>query len=142
VEQVGRPLDLYRDPDNRFVAGFIGSPAMNFLPARVLGHGRAHVPGLAADLETAVALPGAGAGVVAGLRPQALRLVPGDTHRVEIVEALGGVTYAHLSGPEGVRLVVEAPGTAALAVGQRTGLAFLPADALVFAADSEGRRLR
>ena len=37
VEQVGRPLDLYRDPDNRFVAGFIGSPAMNFLHARVEG---------------------------------------------------------------------------------------------------------
>lgn len=66
-----------------------------------------YVPGLAADLDTAVALPGAGADVVAGLRPQALRLVPGDTHRVEIVEALGSVTYAHLSGPEGARLTVS-----------------------------------
>ena len=31
IEQVGAPMDLYRDPDNRFVAGFIGSPAMNFV---------------------------------------------------------------------------------------------------------------
>jgi lactose/L-arabinose transport system ATP-binding protein len=31
IEQVGAPMELYRDPDNRFVAGFIGSPSMNFL---------------------------------------------------------------------------------------------------------------
>src|SRR4051794_33098201 len=36
VQQVGRPLDLYDDPDNRFVPGFVGSPKMNFLPARVV----------------------------------------------------------------------------------------------------------
>ena len=37
VEQVGRPMDLYNDPDNAFVAGFIGSPKMNFLKAQALG---------------------------------------------------------------------------------------------------------
>ncbi len=37
VEQVGSPMDLYNDPDNQFVAGFIGSPSMNFLPAAMLG---------------------------------------------------------------------------------------------------------
>ena len=37
VQQSGRPLDLYDDPDNRFVAGFIGSPTMNFLTGRVVG---------------------------------------------------------------------------------------------------------
>ncbi|NAZ36311.1 ABC transporter ATP-binding protein, partial [Rubellimicrobium sp. CFH 75288] len=39
IEQVGRPLDLYHDPDNRFVAGFIGSPSMNFVTGRVEGPG-------------------------------------------------------------------------------------------------------
>ena len=142
IEQVGRPLDLYRDPDNRFVAGFIGSPAMNFFAAQVAAAGRCTVPGLAADLATAVALPGAGAKVVAGLRPQALRLVPGDSHRIDIVEALGGVTYAHLSAPSGEKLVVETGGTVALKTGALTGLAFDPADALIFEEGTDGRRLR
>ena len=139
IEQVGRPLDLYRDPDNRFVAGFIGSPAMNFLAATVAGPGQVQVPGLATTVQTAVALPGAGAGVTLGLRPQALRLVAGDSHRVEIVEALGGVTYAHLSAPTGEKLVVEAPGTAALSVGMTTGLEFAASDALLFDAQTEAR---
>ncbi|RUW64432.1 ATP-binding cassette domain-containing protein, partial [Mesorhizobium sp. M1E.F.Ca.ET.063.01.1.1] len=39
VEQIGAPLDLYDDPANRFVAGFIGSPKMNFMPARVVETG-------------------------------------------------------------------------------------------------------
>jgi lactose/L-arabinose transport system ATP-binding protein len=45
IEQVGAPMDLYRDPDNKFVAGFIGSPAMNFLSA-VVKNGAVDVPGL------------------------------------------------------------------------------------------------
>lgn len=142
IEQVGKPLDLYRDPDNRFVAGFIGSPAMNFFAAEVLEAGRCRVPGLSADLSTAVALPGAGAKVVVGLRPQSLRLVAGDSHRIDIVEALGGVTYAHLSGPSGEKLVVETGGTVALNTGALTGLTFDPADALIFEAGGDGRRLR
>ena len=46
IEQVGAPLDLYRDPDNRFVAGFIGSPSMNFLSGTVNGNGAIDVPAL------------------------------------------------------------------------------------------------
>jgi lactose/L-arabinose transport system ATP-binding protein len=45
IEQVGKPLDLYNDPDNRFVAGFIGSPAMNFFEGQNVG-GRVTVPAL------------------------------------------------------------------------------------------------
>lgn len=39
IEQVGAPLELYRNPDNTFVAGFLGSPKMNFLEAKVSGDG-------------------------------------------------------------------------------------------------------
>ncbi len=49
IEQVGAPMDLYRDPDNKFVAGFIGSPAMNFVSGMVKG-GSVDAPGLAATL--------------------------------------------------------------------------------------------
>ena len=46
IEQVGKPLDLYNDPDNKFVAGFIGSPAMNFVAGVVEGAGRCKPRGL------------------------------------------------------------------------------------------------
>jgi lactose/L-arabinose transport system ATP-binding protein len=143
IEQAGRPLDLYRDPDNRFVAGFIGSPAMNFVAAKADGEGRVSAPGLAQDVPCGVAGLARGQPVVAGLRPRALRLVPGDSHRVEIVEALGGVTFVHLSArASGERLVIEAEGTATPAIGSATGIAFSADDVLFFAADPAGRRLR
>ena len=142
IEQVGAPLELYRNPDNRFVAGFIGSPAMNFVAAKVLRHGVMQVVGLGAEVPTQVALPGAGSDVVAGLRPQAIALVPGDSHRVELVEALGGVTFVHLGAPSGEKLVVEARGDVLPAMGSLSGIAFDPTDVLVFAADAAGLRLR
>jgi lactose/L-arabinose transport system ATP-binding protein len=141
IEQVGAPLDLYRDPDNRFVAGFIGSPAMNFVNAEVTGPGQLSATGLAAGFATPVALPGGGR-VVAGLRPQALRLAHGSSHTVDVVEALGGVTYVHLSGSTGEKLVVEAKGDVLPKPGSTTGIAFDPADVLVFSADADGKRLR
>jgi lactose/L-arabinose transport system ATP-binding protein len=141
IEQVGAPLDLYRNPDNRFVAGFIGSPAMNFVAADVTGPGHLSAKGFAADFATPVALPASGK-VIAGLRPQALRLVEGASHTVDVVEALGGVTYVHLSSATGEKLVVEAKGDVLPKLGSATGIAFDAADVLVFTADAEGKRLR
>jgi lactose/L-arabinose transport system ATP-binding protein len=141
IEQVGAPLELYRNPDNRFVAGFIGSPAMNFVTADVAGPGQMSAKGFGAEIATPVALPASGR-VVAGLRPQALRLVDGSTHSVDVVEALGGVTYVHLSASTGEKLVVEAKGDVLPKLGSKTGITFDPADVLVFADDAEGRRLR
>ncbi|MFN3972053.1 MAG: ABC transporter ATP-binding protein [Gemmobacter sp.] len=142
VEQVGAPLHLYHDPDNRFVAGFIGSPAMNFLAARVEGPGRLATPGLAATLDTAAALPGAGASIVVGIRPQHLALAPGDTHRVEVTEALGGQSFIHLTAPTGEKLVVESREDPRIRAGDRVGLATTPGAALVFSDDAAGLRLR
>jgi lactose/L-arabinose transport system ATP-binding protein len=140
VEQVGRPLDLYHDPDNKFVAGFIGSPAMNFVNA-IAEKGSLRAPGLGtASVPTSVALTGAGAKVSVGLRPQHLSLAPGATHRVEVTEALGGVSYIHLSAPTGERLIVESREDPKVTIGQQTGIAFDPADAMVF--DEGGARLR
>ena len=142
VEQVGRPLDLYRDPDNRFVAGFIGSPAMNFVAGRVERAGAVAAGGLGATVATGAALPGAGAEVVLGLRPQHLAVTAGDTHRVEMTEALGGVSFVHLTAPTGEKLVVEARGDVEAVPGARVGLAADADRALVFAAGPEGRRIR
>ena len=141
VEQVGRPLDLYHDPDNRFVAGFIGSPAMNFVAA-VTEKGSVSAPGLGtASLPTSVALPGSGAKVSVGLRPQHLALdTSGTTHRVEMTEALGGVSYIHLTAPTGEKLVVESHSDPEVKMGGMTGIRFDPKDAMLFA--DTGLRLR
>jgi lactose/L-arabinose transport system ATP-binding protein len=141
VEQVGRPLDLYHDPDNRFVAGFIGSPAMNFVAGTVAEGGRVMAAGLGGEVAVAARLPGAGAGVTLGLRPQHLGLAAGETHRVELTEALGGVSYIHVTAPSGEKLVIESREDPRVAAGDRVGLAFDPRSIMAFDVQ-EGRRLR
>ncbi len=80
IEQVGAPLDLYDDPENRFVAGFVGSPKMNFLPGKV-AHETAegvtitldHAPTFSLTLPVA-ARPGIGAPITLGYRPEHSRM--------------------------------------------------------------------
>ncbi len=140
VEQAGAPLDLYRDPDNRFVAGFIGSPAMNFLNGTV-GSGGVEVPALRATVPVAARLPAAGTAVTLGVRPEHLAIGPGDAVQVDLSEALGGVSYAYLTAATGERMIVEERGDDRTAPGGRVGLSFDPGRAYLFDADS-GARLR
>ncbi|MGI3164668.1 ABC transporter ATP-binding protein [Pseudooceanicola sp. 200-1SW] len=87
IEQVGRPLDLYRKPASTFVAGFLGAPAMNLFPGDLSG-GVLRLEEL--TLARAVALPDGM--VTAGIRPEALRLAPAPdgAFRLNYVEELGG----------------------------------------------------
>lgn len=140
VEQVGKPLELYHDPDNRFVAGFIGSPAMNFVAAKVDAAHAANAPALGATVAFSGGLPSAGSNVEIGLRPQHLRVTEGSSHRVEMTEALGGVSFIHVSAETGEKLVIEAKGDVTPAIGSRIGVAFDAKDALFF--DADGKRLR
>ena len=137
VEQVGAPMELYRDPDNRFVAGFIGSPSMNFLSGSVSG-GRISLPALASDLP-APASAREGQQVLVGLRPEHLTLVGGTGLSVELTEGLGGVSYAHLVAPTGERLIVEERGDDRSTAGQQVGLRVDPAKVYVFDAGTEQR---
>jgi lactose/L-arabinose transport system ATP-binding protein len=141
VEQVGRPLDLYHDPDNRFVAGFIGSPAMNFVTGTVDGSGSVAAKGLVKSVSTQVKLPGTGSDVTLGLRPQHLSVTGGATHKVELTEALGGVAYIHVTGPTGEKLVVESKDDPKVGPGDMVGIAFDPSHVFAFDAAS-GVRLR
>ena len=84
VRQAGRPLELYDDPDNRFVAGFIGSPAMNFLAGRVAGQTDIGItiepegvggPPVIARLRER---PATGTRVTLGMRPEHLEIAPHD----------------------------------------------------------------
>ncbi|MDG4647156.1 sn-glycerol-3-phosphate ABC transporter ATP-binding protein UgpC [Roseibacterium sp. SDUM158017] len=140
IEQVGRPLDLYNDPDNRFVAGFIGSPAMNFFEGTSAG-GTVSAPGLGGTaLRAPESLPGDGP-VTVGVRPNRLGLTEGDSHMVELSEHLGGVSYHYLTGPDGTRLIVEAHDQHTPRPGSRTGLA-VTEDAALFFDAATGLRLR
>ena len=98
VEQIGRPIDLYKNPATRFVAGFLGSPAMNFLPGKVAEGGNA----LIGDETLATVLPSGldvGAPIEIGLRPEDLRhTIPGPgrlTMRVDFIEELGATQLVH-----------------------------------------------
>ena len=139
IEQVGKPLDLYNDPDNRFVAGFIGSPAMNFV-AGVAETGSVVAPGLGGVTMSSTRLPVKGADLSVGLRPQHLKIGKGTTHRVDLTEALGGVSYVHLTAPTGEKLIVESHEQIALERGSMVGISFNAKDAMLF--DKDGLRLR
>ncbi len=140
IEQVGSPMELYDDPDNRFVAGFIGSPAMNFVAGRVQG-GQVVTPAFDAPLDRHGPTLTEGRAVEIGLRPDALTLTPHGPFRIDLAENLGGTTYAHLRAPTGEKLIVQTTQRLDPAGGGSVGLSFDAADAFFFDADS-GQRLR
>ncbi|MEQ9037833.1 MAG: sn-glycerol-3-phosphate ABC transporter ATP-binding protein UgpC [Silicimonas sp.] len=140
IEQVGAPMELYRDPANKFVAGFIGSPSMNFLKGRVV-EGGVEVPGLGGEvIATGVALPAAGSDVTVGIRPQEVTLsVAPSPIRVDITEQLGGVAYEYLSTPTGEPFVAESKGDDAIASGTEVKVGYDAARVMFFDAKSEAR---
>jgi lactose/L-arabinose transport system ATP-binding protein len=142
VEQVGAPLELYHNPDNKFVAGFIGSPAMNFASGIVESATSVSSKGLCVTIPMTVALPGKGAEVTLGLRPQNLSLdLGGNSHRVDMTEALGGISFMHLTSPTGERLVLESREDPNVKTGDKVGITFDTDDIMAFDA-KDGKRLR
>ncbi|MEP5152759.1 sn-glycerol-3-phosphate ABC transporter ATP-binding protein UgpC [Planktotalea sp.] len=139
IEQVGSPMELYRNPANKFVAGFIGSPAMNFMDG-VLGEGGVvTVPALKQDVATGVQ-DVAGTKVSFGIRPEHLTIDPaGDTFKVDLTESLGGTSYAYLVAETGERIVVEERGDERCSEGDIVGLSFEESRSYVFDAASEAR---
>jgi len=139
IEQVGAPMDLYRDPDNKFVAGFIGSPAMNFMQGTVVDGG-VEVPALGQVIPAPLSAAYKGHAVSAGLRPEHLEIDPaGDVLTVDLVESLGGVSFAYLNGPGGERVVVEQRGDDRVSEGETVGLTFDPSRLYLFDAQTEQR---
>ena len=128
VEQVGSPLELYHHPRNLFVAGFIGSPKMNFLETVASDIGRdsatVKVPGggtMTVPARTAGMAPGAK--VTLGVRPE--HLVPGEEGdavmegRVFVVERLGGETYCHVRVDGGQSVVIRTDGDSPVNPGEQ-----------------------
>ncbi|MDJ0641106.1 MAG: sn-glycerol-3-phosphate ABC transporter ATP-binding protein UgpC [Paracoccaceae bacterium] len=140
IEQVGAPMELYRDPENKFVAGFIGSPSMNFLRGEVTESGVA-VPGLGGDvIATSVNLPSAGSEVTVGIRPQDATLAAAPSPlTVDITEQLGGVAYEYLSTPTGEPLVIESKGDDAIEAGTEVKVHYDTDRVMFFDAQSDAR---
>ena len=146
VEQVGSPLQLYHHPANLFVAGFIGSPRMNLLPATIVE---------AAPGATIVTLPSgarlsvpvepgttrSGDAVTLGIRPEALRPDPAGplTGKVRLVERLGGLTLLHVAGGDEGEMTVQTDGADPTTTHQAIRLAVDAANCHLF--DASGQAL-
>jgi sn-glycerol 3-phosphate transport system ATP-binding protein len=140
AEQIGPPIELYERPATRFVAGFIGSPSMNFLPATATADGVALPDG--ANLPLRAAAPGRQ--VTLGIRPEHLALGNGAatlTLRADLGEMLGADTIVHGRVSEGgPALLARLPGSVRIAMGDTVPLAIDPAQVHVFDAET-GRRI-
>jgi multiple sugar transport system ATP-binding protein len=147
IEQAGTPLDLYNRPASRFVAGFIGSPRMNFVDGTVAATdpqgvdvadaaGRRYRAGVDAN----GLLPGEP--VVLGIRPEHVAL-GGDGHTFEVrgVEQLGGASFLYCKTQDGLALTAHLPGQTAFTRGSMARASFDPAFAHLFRV-ADGRALR
>ncbi|MCX5496481.1 sn-glycerol-3-phosphate ABC transporter ATP-binding protein UgpC [Kaistia dalseonensis] len=145
VMQVGAPLDLYNRPANQFVAGFLGSPKMNFLPARLdsaaSGGHTISVAGRTLDLGRRLAVTGPDEALMMGVRPE--HVVLGENAgpaslglaRVQHVEQLGGETILHTALDQGDVLTVSSAGQLAIRPGSMVPLGLDPAFCHLFGAD-------
>jgi ABC-type sugar transport system ATPase subunit len=146
IEQVGKPLELYYSPVDLFVAGFIGSPAMNFFPATVeaVDNGEARIVGDAID---SFVLPAgslrSGGRLTLGVRPE--HLAPAGEGQfatsgvVELVERLGEASYAHVRRADDKMTVSEIRGRRTPTPGETIRLGAPNEEVHVF--DEQGRRL-
>lgn len=122
VEQFGAPLDLYNNPRNLFVAGFIGSPKMNFITGQVDGSDRTV---LHLDTGETMHLPQAGfrqqvgEPVTLGIRPNHLRASDDGPVKVVVksVEQLGGESYVYGHTTKGAPITLHAQGQTAIDFG-------------------------
>ncbi len=147
LEQVGEPMELYRNPCNQFVAGFIGSPRMNFLTVRSqVSSAEARI--LTFSGGTSISLPASIIPLNAsceiatlGIRPEHISIASsnGLPAYVQMVERLGVESYVHVAVPGGETLIVRSSGEVYLKPDQQVHLSFDLA--LVHLFDTSGNAL-
>ena len=120
VEQIGSPMELYNNPANRFVAGFLGSPSMNFLPASAIGGGDDRI---------------------FGIRPEHIRVSDQGrlSGRVDHVERLGGDTHVIIQAGGDATMTMRLFGQHDLPVDSDISVDFNDQDMFLF--DQDGRRV-
>ena len=139
VEQTGRPLDLYYKPANMFVAGFIGSPAMNFLAATITNK---NLLDFGSGMNMSLPLPEVckvGDKVTLGCRPEHIQFgAKGKIQlngKIDIIERLGEIGYAHVSLPNGQTVVAQVNGEPSVGNGEAVSLVLSPHQVHLFGDD-------
>jgi multiple sugar transport system ATP-binding protein len=150
IEQIGAPLDLYEHPDNLFVAGFIGSPRMNFIEGTIASADAGHAVVQLADgsrvrCEVDASRAPSGAKVTLGVRPEHLRPAPPGENTIQatvtFVDRLGGTSVVYFDFPKAATsLTAELPGHMRVHGGELVTLAVPAASCYLF--DAEGRAFR
>jgi multiple sugar transport system ATP-binding protein len=148
VEQIGAPLELYEHPRNQFVAGFIGSPRMNFVEATLQAAEADHCLLVLADgsriraaVDARAAAPGAT--VTLGIRPEHLKpAAEGEANmlkaRISFVDQLGGNCYVYFDFPKAAQsLTAEVSGRLRANAGETLSLALPEAQCYLF--DAQGQ---
>ena len=167
VQQCGAPLDIYNRPANRFVAGFVGTPPMNFLDGRIEGDGDGDGLCFSSPLDRftlPLELGGAlklhhGQAVILGVRPEHIRLDQADAQfadqqpadpkcltpsiqaSIAVVEPLGDSINVHLVLAGGKKIVARVSPMVSVAPGQSVKATVDMSHAHVFAAERDGQRL-
>ncbi|MEO1224820.1 MAG: ATP-binding cassette domain-containing protein [Pseudomonadota bacterium] len=151
IEQMGSPLDLYENPDTQFVAGFIGSPAMNFLPAVARGSRGGTVRVALAGLEASeITVPmqhpllKPGTPLTLGIRPE--HVTPANDTKfaieldTEVTEQLGASCLIHARSRHGDPVAIKQKGFSPVRSGERLCFTFAPDKVRLF--NEAGARLR
>lgn len=143
AEQIGSPMEVYARPATTFVAGFIGSPAMNMLPGRLGDDGTVEVAGVRLPVAAPVAGT-AGRPVTVGMRPEHIARADQGTRtfdlHVDVVETLGADTLVHgRIGGAGNELIVRLPGSVTTGPGDVVPLAVAPQNLHLFDAETGAR---
>ena len=132
IEQVGSPIELYEKPRNAFVAQFIGSPKMNFLPAGTLSAANAKALGMQTK-----------SGLTIGIRPEHFRTTTAAkslvSAKLELVENLGEYALVHMLAPDDIEIIVKMDEPPKQAPGDVMHLTVDKADYHVFDAESGQR---
>ncbi len=144
IEQIGTPMEVYSRPASRFVAGFVGSPAMNFLPVSLSRNGSVvSTLGDGSVLPANLSVPADKIGdkVILGIRPEAVRVAAGEDRttvgKASVVERLGERTLVHVRLSDGTTLVAQDVGRSTVSPGDEVGLHLDGSEAHLF--DAEGR---
>src|SRR4051812_25138698 len=148
LQQIATPMELYDTPANKFVAGFIGTPAMNFLNGTLTRRGGSAMcsfSGRAISMPVVCGDPSAD-NVVLGIRPQDVEI--GDANRdgsisaeVAVVEPMGNEQIVYVTLPSGERLVAVAPVQPRIKAGENVTLVLKPQGVHLFDASSGARIL-
>lgn len=150
VEQYGKPLDIYNHPVNRFVAGFIGSPRMNFIEAKVSDANASAIKivtasGAAIELDANAFATEVNQHVSIGVRANHLELVDPDVGefvmKVSSTEQLGGETYLYGSVGQDAEFTVHLPGQVNIERGEKIGVVLRKVETQLFDGES-GASLR